>query len=148
MKDRDILRLRDPPGGPVQIMEVRIAGAPVHVAQLVPGHREVGPELGDGQNLALAASQALAGGVDGGDAAQVGGRVGPPERALEVDQPAGGECGHDALLDLLFELSPTFVGDGGVAAKKMVTHCSAPFRLPIPSEPLKPPVVRNPRPLP
>ena len=38
----------------------------------------------------------------------------PPEGTGEIDQPAGGQRRHHPLLDLLFELLPARLGDGGM----------------------------------
>ncbi len=61
----------------------------------------------------------------------------PAPRPREVDEPASGQTGQEALFDFTVELTPRRVTYRSVLAQEMV-HRAAPFRLPMPSEPDSP----------
>ena len=128
VEDGHVLGLGDAAGRPVELGQIGIGGPAVDVAQLVPRHREVGPQLGQRQHPALVGPKPVARGGDRRHPAQVGGRMGPPVRPGEVHQPAGGQRRHHPLLDLVLELLPPVIGDRGVGAEQVV-HWAAPFRL-------------------
>ena len=135
MKDGLVLGHGDLVGGVVERPEVGILGAAVDVAELGQLELEAGPHLNQRQHAPLHAGDPFAGGRFERDGApEVGGRVLPAVRPREVDELAGRERGREPLARLVVEFLPSRVADRRQRTKQMV-HRSAPFRLPIPSEP-------------
>ena len=134
VEDGDVLAQGDLAHGLVELGQVGVVGAAVDVVELDPRDLELGAQLDEGEDLALRRGHAFGRPGDLGDPAEVGRRVGPPVRAGEVDQLAGGQVGGEARLGLVVDDVPAGVGDRGQFAVEVV-HRSAPFRLPMPSEP-------------
>ena len=103
VEDRHVLPDGDLPDRLVQFVEVDVGGAPVAVVQLHPRDLELGPELDQGQDAPLRRRHTLGRPRDGGDPAQVGGRVRPAVRPVEVDQLPGGQIGGQAGLGLIVD---------------------------------------------
>ena len=68
------------------------------------------------------------------DPPEVGRRVVPAVRAVDVDQLARRQVRDEPALGLVLDLGPGRLGDRGQVAVEVVHH-SVPFRLPMPSEP-------------
>ena len=107
VEDRHVLPDGDLAHRLVQLVEIDVDGAAVGVVQLHPRDLELGPELDQGQDPPLGRRHTLGRSRDGGDPAQVGGRMRPAVRPVEVDQLAGGQVGGEPRLGLVVDERPS-----------------------------------------
>ena len=126
VEDGDVLAQGDLAHGLVQLGQVGAAGAAVDVVELDPRDLELGPQLHEGEDPALRRGDAFGRPGDRRDPAQVGRRVGPPVRALEVHQLACRQVGREARFRLVVDDLPAGVGDRGQVTVEMVHRVRLP----------------------
>ena len=125
-----VLRLDELAGGAVEVGEVDVVGAAVAVEQLRARHAERDLELDHRLDPAAHRGDAVERHVGRVDAAERDRRELPPVRAGEVDEPARGHAGRQAVARLLVDQLPAALADRRVRAQEMAHR-----RPPIPSEP-------------
>jgi hypothetical protein len=84
VEDRDVLAERDLPYRLVQLSQIGIGRTTFHIVQLGARNVELSSKLHEGEDPPLGRRNTLRWASDGGDAAEIGRRVGPTVRSREV----------------------------------------------------------------